>query len=75
MVITCNGVVTMNGVITMKSVALLSGVPGDLIIRYHYQSITSSKKSFDIPHPTKEDHRLRYVCVESPKNYRCLCQR
>lgn len=26
----------------------------------------SSKKGFDIPHPTKEDHRLRYICVEGP---------
>lgn len=26
----------------------------------------SSKKGFDIPHPTKDDHRLRYICVEGP---------
>jgi hypothetical protein len=26
----------------------------------------STKKGFDIPHPTKEDHRLRYICVEGP---------
>lgn len=25
-----------------------------------------SKKSFDIPHPTKDDHRLRYICLEGP---------
>jgi len=25
-----------------------------------------SKKNFDIPHPTKENHRLRYVCLEGP---------
>ena len=25
-----------------------------------------SKKSFDISHPTKENHRLRYVCLEGP---------
>ncbi len=25
-----------------------------------------SKKSFDIPHPTKKDHRLRYICLEGP---------
>jgi hypothetical protein len=25
-----------------------------------------SKKGFDIPHPTKKDHRLRYICVEGP---------
>ena len=24
-------------------------------------------KGFDIPHPTKEDHRLRYICLEGPE--------
>jgi hypothetical protein len=27
----------------------------------------NSKKSFDIPHPTKENHRLRYICLEGPQ--------
>jgi len=26
-----------------------------------------SKKSFDIPHPTKENHRLRHICLEGPE--------
>jgi hypothetical protein len=30
------------------------------------QTQVSSKKGFDIKHPTKEDHRLRYICVEGP---------
>ena len=30
------------------------------------QSTASSKKGFDIPHPTKQDNRLRYICVEGP---------
>ena len=25
-----------------------------------------TKKGFDIPHPTKENHRLRYICPEGP---------
>ncbi len=29
-------------------------------------TIATSKKSFDISHPTKEGHRLRYVCLEGP---------
>lgn len=29
-------------------------------------STWDSKKGFDIPHPTKNDHRLRYICVEGP---------
>ena len=30
-------------------------------------AIALSKKSFDIPHPTKKDHRLRYICPEGPR--------
>jgi len=30
------------------------------------RSDISSKKGFDIPHPTKKDHRLRYICIEGP---------
>ena len=29
-------------------------------------AIAQSKKPFDIPHPTKDGWRLRYVCVEGP---------
>lgn len=28
----------------------------------------SSKKNFDIPHPTKEGWRLRHTCLEGPEN-------
>ena len=28
--------------------------------------LATSKKSFDIPHPTKKNHRLRYICLEGP---------
>ena len=28
--------------------------------------IAVSKKSFDIPHPRKKDHRVRHVCLEGP---------
>jgi len=31
------------------------------------KALAGSKKSFDIPHPTKENHRLRYVCLEGPE--------
>ena len=30
-------------------------------------NVLSSKKDFDIPHPTKEGHRLRHVCLEGPE--------
>jgi hypothetical protein len=29
--------------------------------------IWDSKKSFDIPHPTKENYRIRYICLEGPE--------
>lgn len=29
-------------------------------------AIWSAKKGFDIKHPTKDDHRLRYICLEGP---------
>jgi len=28
---------------------------------------SSGAKSFDMPHPTKEGHRLRHVCIEGPE--------
>ena len=27
----------------------------------------TSRKAFDIPHPTKNEHRLRHVCLEGPE--------
>ena len=30
------------------------------------QATASGKKGFDIPHPTKDNTRLRYICVEGP---------
>jgi hypothetical protein len=29
-------------------------------------AVWDAKKSFDIPHPTKENHRLRYITLEGP---------
>ena len=65
--IICNDVVVWNNVADMKNVLLLSGIGNVASYMTTTRSIANSKKSFDIPHPTKEDHRLRYVCVETPK--------
>jgi hypothetical protein len=55
--------------------APLSGATFASYIDYEVPGLTSliktdkiakSKKSFDIPHPTKENHRLRYICLEGP---------
>ena len=73
--ITCNGIANFQGIVnlnaqtSMNANATLSGVPDTSLANYitTTRAIANSKKSFDIPHPTKEDHRLRYVCVETPK--------
>lgn len=31
------------------------------------RTIAQSKKSFDIPHPTQENRRIRHVCIEGPE--------
>lgn len=70
--IICNGITTFNGLIKANAYATMAGVSvagiGDVAAyTTATRAIAVSKKSFDIPHPTKEDHRLRYVCVETPK--------
>ena len=40
----------------------LPGAPNFLLKALSWDA----KKNFDIPHPTKKDHRLRHVCVEGP---------
>ena len=78
-IIICNGVMknegavihgsssTMNGAVAMTATATLAGVGDMASYMTTTRGIAVSKKSFDIPHPTKKDHRLRYVCVETPK--------
>lgn len=31
------------------------------------KALALAGKGFDIPHPTKDDHRLRYICLEGPE--------
>ncbi len=64
---TVNGIFIANGLVRLTSKADLAGIGDMASYMTTTRSIASSKKSFDIPHPTKEDHRLRYVCVETPK--------
>ena len=49
------GLIHITGTITGSSVRDSGG------------NILASKKDFDIPHPTKEGHRLRHVCLEGPE--------
>jgi hypothetical protein len=50
-----NGLINITGTITGSSVRDTGG------------NVLSVKKDFDIPHPTKEGHRLRHVCLEGPE--------
>jgi len=61
-----NGSIIANGFISANGIVNLAGV-GDVASRINSNTaLASSKKSFDIPHPSKEGHRLRYICLEGP---------
>lgn len=49
------------------SIRPTTGVNPDIAARIQtVRAIAQSKKPFDILHPTKKDHRLRYVALEGP---------
>jgi len=56
----CN-VTGVNVNITSAGALTLNGRPWDIAAAFW-----DSKKSFDIKHPTKENHRLRYITLEGP---------
>ena len=61
-----NGLVSVNGAVTIFGSAVLTGV-GDVATRINANAaLAASKKPFDILHPTKDGHRLRYVSLEGP---------
>ena len=50
------GLINITGTITSASEVTASGVT------------LTSRKPFDIPHPTKKGYRLRHVCLEGPES-------
>ena len=61
------GNITIAGSINHTGAYLLSGI-GDIAAKMNSNTaLAASKKSFDIKHPSKEDHRLRYICLEGPE--------
>jgi hypothetical protein len=73
-----NGTQTTNGVNTVNAATVLNGtltVNGAVVINAathingllsFTSSIVGITKEFDIPHPTKENHRLKHGCIEGP---------
>lgn len=54
------------GKFTFTGPMSLTGV-GDVATKIN-SKLDASAKGFDIPHPNKERHRLRHICVEGPEN-------
>ena len=49
------GTIAAEGIITSAEEVIADGIT------------LTTRKPFDIPHPTKENHRLRHVCLEGPE--------
>jgi hypothetical protein len=64
-----NGKLAVAGKVSIGGVLSVAGViksPTIDILKAKIIGLQISKKGFDIPHPSKSDHRLRYICVEGP---------
>jgi len=58
-----------NGDVSIEGIMTAGGIDVETIAGTAWSNLVSTvngKKGFDIPHPTKKDHRLRYICVEGP---------
>ena len=65
--ITVVGNIGATGFITVNGGVSLTGV-GNVADKINANAaLACSKKSFDISHPTKEGHRLRYICLEGSR--------
>lgn len=58
--LTCNGLFLFNGGMSLSGVGDVSSAINS--------KLPASAKGFDIPHPNKEGHRLRHICVEGPES-------
>lgn len=65
--VTADGSIVCSGPIFANSSFTLAGVGNVASSINRIRAIASSKKSFDIPHPSKKDYRLRYICLEGPE--------
>lgn len=63
-----NGNLAVDGAITATSSVTADGEVTGSDVKTAGGITLSSRKSFDIPHPTKEGWRLRHTCLEGPAN-------
>lgn len=61
-----NGDVDINGELVVAGTVEAAEVFNAYTNLGEVYAVAQSKKGFDIPHPTKQDHRLRYICIEGP---------
>jgi hypothetical protein len=64
--VVCNDDIVASGNVLCNGVVSISGVGNAASYMQATRAIAQSKKSFDIQHPSKKNHRLRYVCLEGP---------
>jgi len=68
--VTANGEHIQNGNVTINGNETVNGnidCSGTVTASFQGDINTQSWKGFDIPHPTKKEHRLRHICVEGPE--------
>lgn len=66
--LTCNGLFTFNGTMNLTGLGNVTAYATENRARADAaQATASSKKGFDITHPSKDGHRLRYICIEGPE--------
>ena len=62
--LTCNGLFAFNGTMNLTGLGNVAAKVKEVEV---IAKIGAGKKSFDIPHPSKDGHRLRYTCIEGPE--------
>jgi len=63
--LTCNGLFSFNGTMNLTGLGNVAAKVKEVEV---IAKIGAGKKSFDIPHPSKDGHRLRYTCIEGPES-------
>lgn len=62
-----DGARNINGAMSIQGVLSCGNINSPTIDRLDAQKLDKSNKGFDIKHPTKENYRLRYICLEGPE--------